>query len=817
MLVMRASSGLVAGSFSGTCARSHSGHGYCNSSSARLQAPQPACALRRLFGRSDSDPSSPRAAAATSVPAHNSSSSSPLRVSTAAVLGGSSSSRLGRSVVQVAAGRGSSGGRAGGGSASGGGRGSGRDPADDMSVCQNLEDLQTFITRRLPVWEGKGDVITMCAAFNKCGKLESRAGANQTVVARSSIIAALAPAYLPLVPRMRMAVDCSLPLWALGKAGVSGDTEAQLAAALLERLVVPEVMGTAKPQELSNVMYALGKLKQDQQQRGSGWDPTSSPHLQTLASAVASRLGAAVGHGFKPQELSNILWACAKLGYADPGLLLPLAEAAATLSVSMKVQELANSLWAMEALGCSGLEYRSAVEALCGEVLQRLRIPELAAAFTPQHLSNILLALEGLQLGGKQAELVAAVAAEDVRRGFDGYVAQDLSNSAWALAKMGFGVGPEAPVEQRQWVSAAVDAAMRPGVMARATPQAWANLLYALSMIRHQPSPALLDAGAAAAMHRGNAQDCANTLWALAVLQLRHAGLEAAVVGRLGELLQRGGEALTEQGISNSLWAMAAFGNTCSPGMQQLAVQLARNAAGRRWKGFTDDGLRQLWQAQQELGGEVAAALGSSPGLQAAMDKSVETYRQDTKRLSETHKQLLAALRRLEGLATAGGLAVQSVQTGVVAPGVLTPVDVLVGLSDGRQVAVEWVTVVRFLSNRKQDPSAVNGSTVLRHRQLRRAFGEGGVLLVPYWEWDGLQTAEEQEAYLLRRLQQPAVAVETVTAGVVGGAAAVITAAPHQPATTTTTTTKGGGGSGSNPQQQLLVRPARRPEGGGGG
>ena len=174
MLAMRASSGLVAGSFSGTCARSHSGHGYRNSSSARLQAPQPACALRRLFGRSDSDPSSPRAAAATSVPAHNSSSSSPLRGLMAAVRGGSSSTRLGRSVVQAAAGRGSSGGRAGGGSASGGGRGSGRDPADDMSACQNLEDLQTFITRRLPVWEGKEVVITMCAAFNKCGKVRGR-------------------------------------------------------------------------------------------------------------------------------------------------------------------------------------------------------------------------------------------------------------------------------------------------------------------------------------------------------------------------------------------------------------------------------------------------------------------------------------------------------------------------------------------------------------------------------------------------------------------------------------------------------------------
>ncbi|PNW72699.1 hypothetical protein CHLRE_15g639700v5 [Chlamydomonas reinhardtii] len=773
----------------------------------------------------DTGPSSPRAAAATSVPALNSSSSSPLRVSTAVVLCGSSSSRLGRPIVQAAAGRGSGGGRAGDGSrASGRSRGSGRDPADDMTVCRTLEDLQAIISQRLSVWEGRKDFITMCAAFNLCGKLESRAGASQTAVARSSIIGMLAPAYLPLVPRIRKAVDCSIVLWALGKAGISGGSamEAQLIAALLERLLDSEVLGTAKPQSLTNVMYALGKIKQDQEQRGSGWDPTSSPHLQTLAAAVASRLGVAVGHGFTAQDVSNILWACAKLGYPEPELLLPLAEAAAALSLSMETQHLSNTLWAFAALGCMGPEYRSAVEALCGEALRQLRAPKDAEAFKPQHLSNILLALEGLQLGGEQAELVVAVAAEDVRRGFAGYVAQDLSNSAWALAKIGFGVGPEAPAEQRQWASAAVVAAMRPGVMARATPQAWANLLYALALMRHQPPPELLDAGAAAAAMRASSaggQNCANTLWALAVLQLRHAGLEAAVCGRLGELLQRDRQAVNNQNISNSLWAMAVIGGTYSPDMQQLSIQLAREAVSR-WEGFTTENLNQLWQAQQELGGEVAAALGSSPGLQAAMAAAVTAERENAKPTSDIQKQVVAALRRLEqhqGREAAGGLAVVSVQTGVVAQGALAPVDAVVRLSDGQQAAVELLGPARFLSNLKRDPTAVDGGTAMRIRQLRRAFGEGGgVLVLPYWEWAGLKSPEEQEAYLLRRLQQPAVAVETVAVGAVGGAAAVITAAPQQPATTTTTS-KGGGGSGGNPQQQLLVRPARRPEGGGGG
>ena len=649
-------------------------------------------------------------------------------------------------------------------------------------------------------------------------------GAATAARIRSGIIADLSAAYLPLGPAVCAAVECSIPLWAMAKVGISGQgKEAQLAAALLERLLDPAVLSTATPMDLSLALYALGKLREDWQQNGEGWDQS----LGKLADAIKARLTAAVGHGFNAQDVSNALWACAKLGLADAELLQRLAQAGAAAAGNMTPQALSNSLWALEALGCTGPAYRSAIAALCGEAFRRLRTPELAAAFAPQHLSNILLALEGLQLGREKAQLVAAVAADGVRRGFAGFKPQELSNSAWALAKMGFGAGPEAPEEQRQWVSAAVDAAMRPGTMATATPQAWANLLYALALMRHQPPPALLqNAGAAAAMlSSGSGQNCANTLYALAVLQLRHAGLEAAVCGRLRELLRGDRQALNNQEVSNTLWAMAVLGGTSSPGMQQLAIQLARNAAGR-WEGLIHEDLSQLWQAQQELGGEVAETLCGISSLQAAMDKSVETYRQDTKRLSETHKQLLAALRRLEqhqGREAAGGFAVVSVQAGVVAPGVLAAVDAVVRLNDGRQVAVELAGAVSFLANlRQRDTAAVNGGAAMRHRQLRRAFGEGGVLLVPYWEWDRLQTAEEQEAYLLRRLQKVVVmaaepqAAEAATAGAGRAAAGApvrttgATASVVSPSSNNSNSSRGSPGGGSPGRSRPLARSPRR-------
>ncbi len=90
-----------------------------------------------------------------------------------------------------------------------------------------------------------------------------------------------------------------MPLWAMGKAGISsGGKEAQLASALLQRLVEPGVLKAASPMDLALSLYALGKLRENWQQRGVGWDPVSvSPHISVLADAIKGRLTTAFGHG----------------------------------------------------------------------------------------------------------------------------------------------------------------------------------------------------------------------------------------------------------------------------------------------------------------------------------------------------------------------------------------------------------------------------------------------------------------------------------------------------------------------------------------
>jgi very-short-patch-repair endonuclease len=65
--------------------------------------------------------------------------------------------------------------------------------------------------------------------------------------------------------------------------------------------------------------------------------------------------------------------------------------------------------------------------------------------------------------------------------------------------------------------------------------------------------------------------------------------------------------------------------------------------------------------------------------------------------------------------------------------------------SSGARVAVEVDGPSHFLQNGRQD-----GSTLLRNRML--AAHGWRVVVVDYWEWEGLQTEAQREEYLRRLL-----------------------------------------------------------------
>ncbi|PNH09525.1 hypothetical protein TSOC_003850 [Tetrabaena socialis] len=573
----------------------------------------------------------------------------------------------------------------------------------------------------------------------------------------------------------------------------------------------------ANHQAFANGLYALGELCED-----CGHTPQPQD-LRRLAAGVVGLLQApqcSVSRGgYTAQAVSNMLLGCSKLGYSDPALLHPLAAAAGQAAGRMNEQALANSLYALGVLGCKDPAYAPAVQCLAAEVQQRLQqqpdvfIPQalsnilyalallgckdsayapavqcLAAevqkrlqrqpgAFKPQGLSNVLYALALLQpeCGRQWSAVVELLAVECKQHSFAGFSAQGVSNSAWALEKLGYR-------SDQGLFAAAVVAAARPDMMRAFTAQGLSNLWLALARARHRPVAALLEGTIEASellRTQATGQGCANMLWSLATLgAMYNRRLVDVLVKRLWELLPKRGE-LNGQDMANSLWALAAMGPDALFRYRRFVEQLLREVVGR-WNEldptavgdggvpFAPAALVQLWQVQEELAhadgcGELAGILAAAGGaagsqqgslLSAMQQVAIEDRGMVDGAMSDFQRQVVTGLGRLQRRQhlSEGVSSIASVSGEQVVEGMVGRVDVVVELAGGRRVALEvdgpWHFLANELHTRDRD-----GSTQLRDRQLERLFGVGNMVSVPYWEWGQLGRDEgAQEGYLLRLL-----------------------------------------------------------------
>ncbi|PNH09529.1 hypothetical protein TSOC_003854 [Tetrabaena socialis] len=529
----------------------------------------------------------------------------------------------------------------------------------------------------------------------------------------------------------------------------------------------------ANHQDFANGLYSLGELCED-----CGHTPQPQD-LHRLTTGVVGLLQAPqngrYSGGFISQHLSNMLLGCSKLGYADPALLRPLADMAGQAAGRMNEQELANSLYALGVLGCKAPAYTPAVQCLVAEVQQRLQ--RQPGRFKPQELSTILYALALLQpeCGHQWSAVVELLAAEYKRRGFAGFNAQDLSNSAWALEKLGYR-------SDQGWFTAAVAAAARPDIMRTFTAQGLSNLWLALGRARHHPVAALLEGTIEASevlRTQATGQGCANMLLSLATLgDMYNRRLVDVLVKRLWELLPKRGE-VNEQDMANSLWALAVMSPDALVRYRRVVERLLRKLV-RRWSAaeaaaigdsgvpFASAALVQLWQVQQELAhadecGELAGILAAAEGAAGYQNGSLFRAMQCAAAaeggiadgaMSDLQRQVVSALGRLQRRQQlpAGVSSIASVSGEQVVEGLVGRVDVVVELAGGRWVAVEVDGPWHFLAN---DPHTRdrNGPTQLRDRQLGRLFGAGNVVSVPYWEWCELRNDRgREEEYLAMRV-----------------------------------------------------------------
>ncbi|GFR50854.1 hypothetical protein Agub_g13137 [Astrephomene gubernaculifera] len=648
-----------------------------------------------------------------------------------------------------------------------------------------IRDLPTLLEKaeaRAGAWH-PSDLHT---AFGIAVKLPCQGADDAKLLHR--VLSVLSAAYLPHVPNLAQPHLCTIPLWACAKADY---WDRQLVTALLGRLAWDggRLLVQASGQEHANLWWAMSKAPNEVVMEADGLLHASAIFVRNMS---AQQLNS--------QDCSNILLACARLQRRQEHLLQHLAACLVQQLPSAKCQALANTLYTLAVLGCSGGEYAAAVQQLCSELRQRLMGPS-ARSFVPQDLSSILWALERLRPNGRE-ELVQALAAECKRRSFAGFNPQGLSNAAWALAKMGCGEAFASSGHQQQdWFKAAAIAASAPGAMSGANAQEWSNLLYAFALLRHRPGPGLLQAVQAEVhlevLHNSaNSQDCASLLWSLAILGLHEQRLVDVLGERLGELLQgvsKGKEGLSEQGLTNSLWALAVMGPDVLSRHSGLVKGLLREVV-RRWEQegkaiFEREELVQLWQVQQELGhmssgrgsGKqlsriLAAADGErSTSLLCAMEHAVETRRvADDNTASPIQEQLTQTLAQLQRQlasspalvgqtasmsnknassnvtgSTTTGPTILSIQQKRQVDGISGCVHIVLEVEGGRRMAVEIYGPLNFLACHRHPKT---GPTKLRDRQLERVFGAGNVVSVPYWDWSKLRGPKAREQYMARLL-----------------------------------------------------------------
>ena len=341
-------------------------------------------------------------------------------------------------------------------------------------------------------------------------------------------------------------------------------------------------------------------------------------------------------------------------------------------------------------------------------------------------------------------ELFAAISAEAVRRGLDGFNEQHLSNTAWAFAT----AGHEAP-ELFAAISAEVVRRRLDGFDA----QGFSNTAWAFAKAGHV-SPELFAAISAEAVRRGlddiDEQHLSNTAWAFARAGHDAPELFAAISA---EIVRRGLDGFDAQGLSNTAWAFAKAGHA-SP---ELFAAISTAAVRRRLGGFDEQALSSMAWAFAVLDPHSADALFSTPffttrcvHLEASFshldlcqlhqwslwrDERRAPWRGLPESLRQACRDAFVAEQGSPSLLQSDVVRVIRSRRAHVEEEHRCKVsghsiDALVTLNDGEQIAVEVDGPYHFVG-RSQQPT---GNTLLKHRQLRH-FG-WRLESVPYWEWD---------------------------------------------------------------------------------
>ncbi|KAL7459875.1 hypothetical protein ACHAWC_011890 [Mediolabrus comicus] len=248
---------------------------------------------------------------------------------------------------------------------------------------------------------------------------------------------------------------------------------------------------------------------------------------------------------FKPQELSNTVWAFAKAGKGHDTLFKAIGDevvAHAHLR-DFRPQALANIVWAYATAGASHLEL---TEKVASHIVQLDHLRD----FRPQNLSNIVWAYATAQVS--HPRLFEKMASHIVALDHLGeFKPQELSNTVWAYAKAHLQVSHPGLLEKMAHHIARLDH------LRDFKPQTLSNIVWAYATAQVSHPNLFKKVGdhivALDDLRYLKPQDISNTMWAFAKAQVSHPNLFERFEHHISGLVHT--RDFSPQALSNIEWA----------------------------------------------------------------------------------------------------------------------------------------------------------------------------------------------------------------------------------------------------------------------
>lgn len=359
--------------------------------------------------------------------------------------------------------------------------------------------------------------------------------------------------------------EWSIPLWVLAKTGTDMGHEEELLPFVNDMMAnEPGFLERFKPQELSNSVWAAATIisKRAQTAQGAASDAALGILRHTSREMIRRQ-----GEGYKTQELTNHAWAMATLGFGIS------ANQAAKSAESCQLTHSYTYLRSDDPEGDQAL-MEETLDVVIYKAEQNLR------RFTSQELNNLCWTMA--RLDRKDDKLLGMIGRElaNPRKRVG---SQDLSTSLWSMATLEYvnedlyrsivarftdiGVDQFKPQEVSNTLWALATAGVAPKYISIFDDQLLSSkVLPSMEEAMSDPVTAIFGAGAAELSRRPNefkTQEIKDLIWAFARVGMRHPKLFRMVAEHLvgkgdhPEVTGRGLNEFNTQGIANLAYSYA--------------------------------------------------------------------------------------------------------------------------------------------------------------------------------------------------------------------------------------------------------------------